>query len=419
MTVAASIAMNASRSFCRKTARMPINASTAPDAVYTCTKRLRGARHGWAGKIASGSPSARRASCRLQLAPHRVKSVHIPIPSGLSFFNLKSRRARRSGREVCSAGRIRRIRQPSVWGLGNGKVQWFHLSFVGPRFYVPALLVVLLAIGVGLRTLRTHNGASGARLFRIPAGTSSMAISRDPVRRRRHRRHVQGRQRRCNGSAAGVHRGERQLHHRSRAPQRAHRSAADARTRKLERQRARPRGGVPRAPRLHGVPHDGRPHHSARSREARRARRSGRDVPGRRRRGRSERRGEGNRRIPAPSAALSTPSADASPKACCSSDRQEPARPCSPARSRVKPAFHFSSPAARTSSRCTPASARRASAGCSATHAVIAPASCSSTSSTPSGEAAAAARSATKSASRRSISSSSRWTASSRRRASS
>ena len=108
---------------------------------------------------------------------------------------------------------------------------------------------------------------------------------------------------------------------------------------------------------------------------------------------------------------VSRPSAAAFPKAFCSSALRGRAKRFSRVRSRAKRVCRSSSRADLTSSRCTPGLARRASAGCSRTRGVVLRASCSSTSSTPSVAAAEASRSATKSASRRSISCSSRWTA--------
>ena len=147
-------------------------------------------------------------------------------------------------------------------------------------------------------------------------------------------------------------------------------------------------------------------------RARRRAGRSRHHVRGRRRRGRGEGRSQGDRRFPAGAGALRGDRRADSRRACCSSDLPAPARRCWRGRSPARRACRFSSPAGRTSSRCMPASARRASAGCSGTPAAIRRASSSSTSSTPSAGAAAATRSATKSASRRSTSCSSRWTAS-------
>jgi cell division protease FtsH len=76
--------------------------------------------------------------------------------------------------------------------------------------------------------------------------------------------------------------------------------------------------------------------------------------------------------------------------ACCSSGRPGRARRCSRGRSRARRACRSSSPAGRTSSRCTPASAPRACAVSSATRGAIPRASSSSTSWTRSDAAAAA-----------------------------
>jgi hypothetical protein len=91
--------------------------------------------------------------------------------------------------------------------------------------------------------------------------------------------------------------------------------------------------------------------------------------------------------------------------------RREPARRCSPRPSRGKPAGRSSPCRARTSSRCSSAWAPRACATCSSRARRTLRASSSSTKSTRSAATAAPAWAAgTTSASRRSISCSSRWT---------
>ena len=99
-------------------------------------------------------------------------------------------------------------------------------------------------------------------------------------------------------------------------------------------------------------------------------------------------------------------------RASCCTARPAPARRCSPRRSRRSRARSSSRSRPPRSSRCSPASARPASGACSPRRARRRRPSCSSTRSTPS--VASAARTTTPSASRRSTSCSSRWTASAR-----
>ena len=113
-------------------------------------------------------------------------------------------------------------------------------------------------------------------------------------------------------------------------------------------------------------------------------------------------------------------SAPRSPRACCSTDRPEPARPCWRAPSPARPACRSTRSPGRTSSRCSSASAPPGSATCSSRPRPTLRRSSSSTRSTPSGGTAAPAwAAATTSASRRSTSCWSRWTASTSRAASS
>ena len=105
-------------------------------------------------------------------------------------------------------------------------------------------------------------------------------------------------------------------------------------------------------------------------------------------------------------------------RACCCSARREPARRCSPRRSRARPGCRSSRSAAPTSSRCSSGSARRASATCSSRRRRRRRRSSSSTRSTRSAVIGVPVSVAvTTSASRRSTSCSSRWTASTRSRA--
>ena len=157
-------------------------------------------------------------------------------------------------------------------------------------------------------------------------------------------------------------------------------------------------GKIPRFPGARGSPTHGERRH----------------VPGCRRRRRGEGRGQGDRRLPARAGALlrgRRPHSQGCAARRASGHRQDAARALDRRRSgRAVPVRQR----LRLRRDVRRRRRRRASASCSAKRAATAPASSSSTSSTPSAAAAAATRSATKSASRRSISCSSRWTASRR-----
>ena len=90
-----------------------------------------------------------------------------------------------------------------------------------------------------------------------------------------------------------------------------------------------------------------------------------RDLRRRRRHRRGPRGASGDRRVSSRTRASSRGSAARSPRARCWSARPAPARPCSPAPSRVRRACPSSPSPARTSSRCSSASAPAASATCS------------------------------------------------------
>ena len=131
---------------------------------------------------------------------------------------------------------------------------------------------------------------------------------------------------------------------------------------------------------------------------------------GRRRGGRGALRDQG---LPAEPGAATRRSARRSPRACCSTARPAPARRCWRAPSRARRACRSTRSPARTSSRCSSASAPPACATCSSRPSRTPRASSSSTRSTRSAASAApASAAATTSASRRSTSCSSRWTAS-------
>ena len=115
-------------------------------------------------------------------------------------------------------------------------------------------------------------------------------------------------------------------------------------------------------------------------------------VPGRGRRGRGQRRGQGNRRLPARAGPILSGRRAYSEGHSAGRPSRVPEKRCWHARSRAKPACRSCSRAAPTSSRCMPASAPRACASCFATRSVTAPASSSSTSSMRSAAAAAATR---------------------------
>ena len=177
------------------------------------------------------------------------------------------------------------------------------------------------------------------------------------------------------------------------------------------------RGAHGRLHGLHDAPHAGRrlQGHELRQepRQARQRRLAQGHVQGRgrraRRRSRSCTRSRSSSRTPRSSSSW----ARASPRACCCTARPAPARRCSRVPSPARRASRSSPSAVPTSSRCSSASAPRACATCSTRPSRTRRASSSSTRSTPSAVIAAPdSAAATTSASRRSTSCSSRWTAS-------
>ena len=131
---------------------------------------------------------------------------------------------------------------------------------------------------------------------------------------------------------------------------------------------------------------------------------------GHRRRGRGQGRAAGDRRVPARPQAVPEARARRCRRGSCCTARRAPARRCSRRPSRTSRA-RSSSPSRRPRSwRCSPASARRASGGCSRSRASTNRRSSSSTSSTPS--AGGAARTSPARRTRRSTSCWWRWTAS-------
>ena len=141
----------------------------------------------------------------------------------------------------------------------------------------------------------------------------------------------------------------------------------------------------------------------------------GRHLRRRRRGRRGENGSPGGRRVPQVPREVQLPRAPASRAASCSSAPPAPARRCWPGRWPARRACPSSRSPARSSWRCSSASAPAASATCSTRPSATRPASSSSTRSTPSAASAAPAWAApTTSASRPSTRSWSRWTASTR-----
>ena len=107
-------------------------------------------------------------------------------------------------------------------------------------------------------------------------------------------------------------------------------------------------------------------------------------LGGHRRRRRGQGRAARGRRVPARPQALPASSARACPRASCCTGRPAPARRCSPRPSPTSRAPSSSRSRRPRSSRCSPASAPRASGACSTRRARTRRRSSSSTSSTPS-----------------------------------
>ena len=194
-------------------------------------------------------------------------------------------------------------------------------------------------------------------------------------RRQRRRARVQADERRSvpHGGAGQLRHGESRI----RARPREARTCAST----CARRPSRPRTATARSCSasafvgvlgVHAVSRDVGPHSGAREQDARgRSEDVDRHLRRRRRRRRGEGRGQGDRRFPARAGPLlgdrrPHPQGRAARRAA-----RAPARRCWRARSPAKPRCRSSSRAARISSRCTPASARRASASCSRTRAVI------------------------------------------------
>ena len=142
------------------------------------------------------------------------------------------------------------------------------------------------------------------------------------------------------------------------------------------------------------------------------------DVQGRRRRRRSEGRAPGDHRVPQGAAEISEARRQDSEGRPADGPSRHGQDAAWRAPSRVKPTCRSSRSAARTSSRCSSASAPRASGTCSSRVRRTPRASSSSTRLTPwAGTVAPGSAAGTMSASRRSISCWSKWTASSRTKA--
>ena len=231
---------------------------------------------------------------------------------------------------------------------------------------VAAALLLSVVSGAYLFTSDPHAAVPG--LLRFSQGRRRRQGHRGDLRRPVIYRRLARRQRGADGRAARVSGRERRVRHRSLPP--GHPRRRDSRARAGLAQLGRHGHGRRVSRRSSASPSIGPRPDAFRPSPAARASPSRASTSSRSRTSRASTRPRTRSRRSSTSCeepGRFSASAGGFRRASCSSALREPARRCWRARSPARPACRSSSPAARISSRCMPASARRASAACSAT----------------------------------------------------